>query len=373
MNKIILSANTDWFLYNFRFSLAKFLSEQGFNVVLVSPPGKYTSNFEQNGFRWLAWDLGRQSIHPWREIKSLKQLIQIYRQEKPDLIHHHTIKPVLYGSSVARILGLRNVVNSITGRGYVFSGNDLKAKFLKQLVSPFYRYALNHPNYAIIFENKIDKQYFIDHKFIPEERTWLIGGVGVDINQFTPSPEPEDIPTILYSGRMLWDKGVGILVEAARLLKSKIECRIVLVGEPDPGNPSSIDPQQLQNWDNEGIIEWLGWKSDMHKVYQQSNIVTLPTMYGEGVPTVLLEAAASGRATVATDILGCRDITIDGFTGLLIPVNDQEALANALLKLITDPGLRHKMGSNGRQLVLEKFTTDHVNKATMGVYVSVLY
>jgi glycosyltransferase involved in cell wall biosynthesis len=370
--KIILSANTDWFLYNFRFTLAKFLRDQGYRVVLISPPGKYTSYFKEQGFPWLRWDVGRQSIQPWREMGSLIQLAKIYRQEKPDLVHHHTIKPVIYGSMVARMAGINNVVNSITGRGYVFLGKDTKAHSLKRIISPLYRFALNNSNYAVIFENSIDQQYFIENDFVPAKRTWLIGGVGVDVKKFTLTPEPEGIPVILFSGRMLWDKGVGVLVQAARLLHKKTEVRVVLAGEPDSGNPASIAKEQLETWENEGVVEWWGWQADMSKVYAQCHIVTLPTMYGEGIPTVLLEAAATGRPTVATDIPGCRAITIDGETGFIVPENNPHELAGALLKLISDPVLRKDMGAKAHQLVLEKFTTERVNEETLNVYRTVL-
>jgi glycosyltransferase involved in cell wall biosynthesis len=372
MPKVLLVANTDWYLYNFRFSLAQFLRSQGYEVVLVSPPGQYTPVFEDNHFRWIGWGVSRQAVLPWQELHSFQNLAQIYRQERPDIVHHHTIKPVLYGSIAARRLGMENVVNSITGRGYVFLGNDPKARLLRPVAKALYRRALNHANYAVIFENDADRQYFIREKFVPLDRTWLIYGVGVDPQRFTPAPEPEGVPVVLLSGRMLWDKGVGVLVEAARLLKQRTTVRVVLVGEPDPGNPTSIDKDALHKWGQEGTVEYWGWQPEMNAVYARCHIVTAPTMYGEGVPTVLLEAAACGRPVVTTDMPGCREIVEDGVTGLIVPPGDPLALADALEQLISDPIRRGRMGSAARQQAIQKFTVQQVNTATLAIYSKVL-
>ncbi len=372
MTKIILVANTDWYLYNFRLSLARFLREQGCQVVLVSPPGKFVDDMTREGFSWLAWELGRQSIAPWRELPALLALAKIYRQEHADLVHHHTIKPVLYGSIAARLAGSRSVVNSITGRGYIFLSKDTKASILKHIAHFLYRLALDHPNQATIFENETDLQYFIQQKLIPVERTILINGVGVDTDRFTPAPEPPGTPVVLLSSRMLLDKGVETLVEAARQLHPTIPVRVALVGAPDPGNPSSIPEEQLHAWAAEGTVEYWGWQADMNAIYQQAQIVTLPTMYGEGVPTVLLEAAACGRPLVATDMPGCRDVVTNEVNGLLVPPNDPRALADALRKLLADPLLRGRMGAASRQIVLQKFTVQRVNQATLDVYQNLL-
>lgn len=372
MTRLLLSSNTDWYLYNFRLALAKYLRREGIEVALLSPPGKFVPLLEGSGFRWIPWRLGRQTITPWSEIASLWQIYAIYRQQKPDLVHHHTIKPVLYGTLAARMAGVKGIVNSITGRGYIFLGEDRRARWLKRLVLPVYRLALNSPHCAVIFENSNDRQYFLDNRLIPEERTWLIEGVGVDPERFSPQPEPAGAPVVLLAARMLWDKGVGVLVEAARQLKSEIQVRVALAGDPDPGNPASVSRQTLENWHAEGVIEWWGWQSDMPTIYNQSHIVALPTMYGEGVPTTLLEGAACGRPLIASDMPGCRQVVRDGFNGFLVPPDDAAALAQAIKRLVCDPALRGRMGIASRQLVLERFTHAQVNAATLSVYQHIL-
>jgi glycosyltransferase involved in cell wall biosynthesis len=375
--KIILVANTDWYLYNFRLALAHFLRSQEFEVVLVSPPGRYALALQQAGFRWIEWKVGRQSLAPWAEAAALLQLARLYRQEKPALVHHHTIKPVLYGSLAARLAHIPAVVNSITGRGYVFVGEDRKARLLRRLAGPLYRLAFSFPNCAVIFENDIDRQYFIRGGLLQAGRARLIEGVGVDIARFSPAPEPEGIPVVVLPARMLWDKGAGVLVEAARLLHAgtlpnERKLRVALVGVPDPGNPDSIGEDTLRGWKAEGAVEWWGWQEDMSTVYSRCHIVTLPTVYGEGVPTALLEAAACGKPLVATDAPGCRDVVHHESNGLLVPPNDPAALAAALRRLVDDPDLRGRMGVASRQLVLEKFTTEQVNAATLQVYRMIL-
>jgi glycosyltransferase involved in cell wall biosynthesis len=375
MPKAILVANTDWYLYNFRLSLARYLRDAGLEVVLVSPPGRFTPQLKSSGFHWQAWDVGRQTLAPWKEAGAFLRLAGIYRRERPDLVHHFTVKPVLYGTLSARLLGISGIVNSITGLGYIFLGQETKARLLRELVKRLYRLAFHHPNCAAIFENDTDRQYFIREKLISPDRTWLIEGVGVDSERFIPTPEPGGVPLVVLPARMLWDKGVGTLVEAARLLHARLpvrrSVRIALVGEPDPGNPATIDETILKSWEQEGIIEWWGWQQDMQAVYTQCHIVTLPSL-GEGVPTVLLEAASSGKPIVTTDTPGCRDVVKDGLNGLLVPPNDPAALAEALYRLLSDAALRDRMGKAGRQLVLEKFTNSRVNPATFEVYRAIL-
>jgi glycosyltransferase involved in cell wall biosynthesis len=368
MPKILLIANTDWFLYNFRYALVHELREQGHEVVLVSPSGKFAPRLQADGFRWLPWKLQRRSVAPWQEIFSFLHILRIYRQEKPDLVHHHTIKAVLYGSLAAILVDNVKVINSISGQGYVFTGSDLKATLIRNLMGPFYRYALRTSSSAVIFENPGDRQFFFDQDFITLENSWLIEGVGADPQRFSPRPEPPKPIVVLMAARTLWEKGVGVFVEAARMLHQRVQVRMVLVGEPDPGNPGTLDKTTLKDWHRQGVIEWWGWQQDMERIYQQAHIVTLPTMYGEGLPTTLIEAAACGRPIVATDVPGCRSIVQHNHNGLLVPQNDAQSLAAALATLALDPGLRIKMGAAGRQMVLERFTHQHINQATLQVY-----
>jgi glycosyltransferase involved in cell wall biosynthesis len=325
------------------------------------------AKLQRAGFRGLAWPVGRQSISPLKELPAVLSLWQIYTQEKPDLVHHHTIKPVLYGSLAANRSGVPAVINSITGLGYVFMSRQPRARLANAVAGYLYRKAFANPGAVAIFENESDRQFFLKQGFLREEQTQSIASVGVDTEWFVPQPLPSGAPVVILAGRMLKDKGVETFVEAARLIGTQAGARFTLVGRPDPGNPTSIPEGQITQWVQQGVVEWWGWQDDMQRVYAQSWVVVLPSL-GEGVPVVLLEAAASGRAVIATDVPGCREVVIPGYNGFLVPVNDPSSLAHAMQPLIQDPASCSQMGMNGRQMVEEKFTAAQVNAATLAVY-----
>lgn len=368
MLRCALVSNTDWYLYKYRLSLARALRENDYEVMLISPEGEYGTQIEKAGFEWYEWQVGRRSIAPWLEMGAIHKLSHLYRVLKPDLVHHHTIKPVLYGGIAAKRTGIPAVIASVTGRGYTFSRHGTRPKLMELIVRPFYRQVLSRDNSQIIFENVSDQQYFIDSGIVNPEQCHLIESVGVDPDLFHPLPEPSEPVVILMASRMLWDKGVGVLVEAARLLQHNgLEFKIELVGNPDPGNPTSISEEQLLAWEQENLLEWLGWQSDMQDIYSRCHIVVLPSFH-EGVPTSLLEAAACGRPTVASDIPGCRTVVDDRITGLLVPQRQPEPLAAALERLILDPDLRGRMGKAGREKILKRFTQKNINQQTLEVY-----
>ena len=373
MPKILIVANTDWYLYNFRMELIRSLVKLGWEVVLVSPSGPYTARFAEEGAAWREWRVGRQSIAPWREIGSILQLGRIYQEEQPDLIHHHTNKAVIYGSLAAAHCKTARVVNSIPGRGYVFSNTQLKALLLRPVVRFLFRIAFRKEVVkAAIFENPDDRQYFTRSNLVAHKSTHLIQSVGVNIDQFAYSTYPGGKPIIVMASRMLWEKGVANFVRAAQNLQHSVDVRMVLVGMPDEGNPTSIPENTLREWTREGAVEWWEWQEDMRAVYQQCALVVHPTTYGEGVPTVLLEASASGRAVIATDWPGCREAILDGRTGLLVPPNDSQALAETIRELLGKPEACARMGLAGREFVSKHFSTQAINQATISIYQQVL-
>lgn len=366
--KTLLIANTDWYLYNFRLSLAKDLRARGVEVVTVSPPGDYAPKLQAAGFRWVEWQVSRQGANPLVELRAARRLRAIYQAEQPHLVHHHTIKPALYGTWAASFHGGPAVVNSITGRGYVFLSEESKARLLRPAVKRLYRSVLRRPHCETIFENEADQQYFVQEGLIPSEHAWLVRSVGVDVQRFSPQPQPEGLPVVLFASRMLWDKGAGVFVEAARLLRGGVAARFALCGAPDAGNPASIPEETLRAWNDEGTVEWWGFRSDMPAVYASAAVFCLPTAYGEGVPTALIEAAASGRALVASDIPGCREVITHGENGLLVPPKDAAALAEAIRRLVEDAPLRQHLAEAARQTAVERFSAQQVNAETWGVY-----
>ncbi len=364
--KVILFANTDWYLFNFRLRLAESLRARGWEVLMLSPAGEFSARIQQAGFRWQEFPLSRRGMNPFSELGALLRLARLYRTEKPDLVNHFTIKCVLYGSLAARLAGIRAVVNHITGLGVAFTNRGMGAAALRIFLRVFYRLALGRSQ--VIFQNPDDRAAFLALGLIDPQRASLIRSSGVDLARFSPLPEPAGIPAVVLPARMLWAKGVGDFVQAAQILKNRgVSARFILAGDADPGNPSGVPEERLKAWQADGWVEWWGWQEDMPAVYTQVNLVCLPSL-GEGVPRSLLEAAACARAIVATDVPGCREIVRHEENGLLVPPRDPAALADALERLLADPQARQRMGAAGRALVEKDFAVEKVIADTITVF-----
>jgi glycosyltransferase involved in cell wall biosynthesis len=365
--KILFVANTDWYLYNFRLSLAKYLKEVGYEVVMVSPPGEYVEEIKKAGFRWIEWNVGRKTLSILKELPLIRKLWLIFIKEKPNIVHNFTIKPVFYGSICALLTGIPRIVNAITGRGYLFLSNNPRARIIRPLLMTGYRILFQANSFRFIFENEDDMQFFLDKKMVTKENSVLIHSVGVDLERFQPAPEHNGMPLVIFPARMLLDKGIEVFIGAARHIHPKGLAKFILVGSPDPGNPTSVDEKTIYQWQQEGFVEYWGWCADMVAIFHMSHVVVLPSFH-EGVPTVLIEAAASSRPIVATDIAGCRVVVKHGVNGYLIPVNDVDALVAALEVLLQDKELRQRMGVAGRQIALRDFSAQVINQKTFLVY-----
>src|ERR1051325_5752320 len=316
--KILLFANTDWYLYNFRLALAKAILAQGHELVLLSPPGKYSDRLKQAGFRWIPLPIERRRLNPFAELITIFRIAQGYRRERPDLVHHFTFKCVLYGSIAARLTGVKAIVNALAGLGHIFSNEGLQAKALRRVVKSVCKLTLRPSE--VIFQNPDDHSSFLKLGLVRAETSHLIRGSGVDVERFKPCarrPASEG-RYVLLASRLLWAKGVAEFVEAARLVR-QWHPRVVflLAGETDPGNPAAIPQSVIDKW--RADVEVLGHCEDMRALIEKVDIVALPTYYGEGVPRILIEAAASGKPLVATDMPGCHEIVQHRLNGILIP------------------------------------------------------
>jgi glycosyltransferase involved in cell wall biosynthesis len=371
--RILLVVNSEWYFWSHRLSLAKTLQSAGCDVLVAASDERgYSESIVAEGLRFIPLRLQRRSMALHWELASIWELFQLYQRERPDLVHHVTIKPVLYGSIAAKAARIPLVINAIPGLGYMFLGSGWHGRLRQLAALAAYRVALSGQQTRVIFQNPDDRALFVSQNVVSIDRTVLIRGSGVDVSQFVPSPEQSGLPIILLASRLLWDKGVGELVEASRSLKKDgIACRVVLVGVPDPGNPKAIPVSLLERWQAEGVVEWWGLRNDMPEVLQAASIVVLPS-YREGIPKILLEAAASGRPIVTTDTPGCREIVRHGENGLLVPPYDSEALAQALHRLLQDPVLRTQMGMRGRAIATSEFSEVQVIKETLSVYSELL-
>ncbi|MEL7362508.1 MAG: glycosyltransferase family 4 protein [Bacteroidota bacterium] len=365
--RIVLFANSDWYLYNFRLPLAHHLRSLGHEVVLLSPPGEFAERFETEGYAWHAVEMCRRGLNPIEEVRTVRQLRQLYAEIKPDLVHHFTLKSVVYGSLAARRSGVPGVVNAVTGLGYVYTDDSVKARAIRVVLTNLCRAALKGTE--VIFQNPDDAGIFVEAGLVPEDQCHLIYGSGVDTERFVTQPEEAGTPTVMLASRMLWGKGVGDFVEAGRLLRDRnVPVRMRLVGPADPDNHAAVPEATLQAWNEEGAVEWLGFREDMDDLLRQSHIVCLPSQYGEGVPRILIEAAASGRPLISTNRPGCREIVHHGTNGLVVPPEDPEALADAIETLVTRPEQRRQFGAAGRELVEAQFSERQVLHETLKVY-----
>lgn len=366
--KLLFFVTEDWYFCSHRLPLALAAKEAGYDVSVVTHVCSHGEQIKDAGLHLIPVPLSRRGMNPLAELLLIKRLIAIYRTVQLDIVHHVALKPVLYGTIAAFLARVPSVVNALAGLGFLFSSQSLKIRFLRPAVKLVFSFLLNRRNSRMILQNPDDVQLLSGSVLNPDRMT-LIRGSGVDIQQFSVHSERSGQPVIILASRLLWDKGVGEFVDAAKQLRlQKINAKFVLVGEGDADNPSAISDQQLRQWHEEGDVEWWGRRNDMPEVIAQAHIVCLPSFYGEGVPKVLIEAAACGRPIVTTDAPGCREIVKNGVNGLLVPVRDATAVAEALKKLIESPGLRRKMGVRGRTLVEKEFSLEKVNRETLALY-----
>ena len=379
--KIILFANTEWYLFNFRLSLAKALQAQGHEVLLISPPGEYGARLQALGFRWEALPMDRKSLNPLQELRLLAHLCRLYRREQPALAHHFTIKCVVYGSIAALLAKVPARINAVAGMGYVFTNQALKARLLRPVVRGLMRRVLNGNGARLILQNNDDMAAFAKTGLARPELTRLVMGSGVDLVRFMPRATPvqedgtaRDGPPmrVVLAARLLWDKGIAEYVEAARQLKAKgLPIRFLLAGSPDPGNPAAIPQATLDGWQAEGLIELLGQVSDMAALFACVDAAVLPS-YREGLPKSLIEAAACALPLVTTDAPGCREVVTHEVDGLLVPVKDAAALAKAIERLYLNPAWARQLGLAARARALREFDEKIVISKTLAVYAEVL-
>ena len=365
--RVLLLANTDWYLFNFRLGLARALREAGHEVHLAAPHGDFRQRLEAEGFAFHPVRMSRRGVNPLVEAAAVRRMASLYREVRPDLVHHFTIKAVVQGSLAARRAGVGAVVNAVAGLGYAFTDRSARARAIRLALLPTLRRALRGTE--LVLQNPDDRDALEAAGVIAPGTAHLIRGSGVSVSRFVPTPEPEGRPLVVLASRMLWGKGVETFVHAAERVRRVLpRARFALVGPTDEGNPGAVPEAQLHAWVDARAVEWWGYRGDMAAVLAQAHVVCLPTEYGEGVPRVLIEGAASGRALVATDTPGCREIVRDGETGFLVRPGDPEALAFALLELLPDRSLRQRLGAAARALAVGEFSAERVIADTFRVY-----
>lgn len=366
--KLLFFVTEDWFFCSHFLDRAVAAKRAGYDVSVVTRVRNHGTTITSEGLRLIPLELKRRGLNPWNELQVIARLVSIFRIERPDIVHNVAVKPIMYGTFAARVARVTAVVNAPVGMGYIFSSVQWKARFLRPLVMIGYRFFMNPANSHVIFENPDDLRMLVDMKIVDIKHSTLIRGAGVDEKRYLPTPEKPGVPIVVLAARMLWDKGVQEFVDAARKLKKlNIAARFVLAGDCDPDNLASVPRPQLEEWNRSGIIEWTGWRDDICDVFASAHIVCLPS-YREGLPKVLIEAAACGRPIVTTDVPGCREVVRHGVNGLLVPAGESFALADALHQLIVNPVLRQQMGTRSREIAVRDFSAEKVCSETIAMY-----
>jgi glycosyltransferase involved in cell wall biosynthesis len=368
--RVLFVVNHAGFFLSHRLPLALAARDAGFDVHVATPRSKHVPQIEASGLHWHELRLSRSGLNVIAEWRSFREFCALYRRLRPHLVHHVTSKPVLYGTIAARVTGVGAIVNAISGMGHVYAKGGLAHRALRAGVSVGYRVALRHRCMRVIVQNADHLALFVKNGWIREAQTVLIPGSGVDPTRFVPRVgHRTGTVRVILASRLLSTKGVNEFVAAARLLQERrIDARCVLVGEPDSDNPASISIDVLRAWNAEGVIDYAGRQDDMPAVFADADIVCLPTYYGEGIPKVLVEAAACGLPIVTTDWPGCREIVAHRHNGLLVPIQDSAALADAIETLARDPDLRVTMGRRGRARVEGEYSLDAVIRRTLAIY-----
>lgn len=363
---LVYLVTEDWYFLSHRLPMACEAQRAGYQVHVATHVNMQGAEIEKHGFTLHALDWRRGSFNPLDLASIIRQVRALYRKLKPDLAHHVALQPSLIGSLAA--LGLPVVrLNALAGLGFGFTSRSVKARLIRPGLAALLRRLLNSPQAAMLVQNPDDRAA-VTALGVSDDRVFLIPGSGVDIEAFRPLSEPDGPVTAAFAGRLLDDKGVRVLVAAYDILaRQDAPLRLKLAGERDPANPASIPAAEVETWKSRPGIEVLGHVSDIRQVWAGSHIAVLPSRR-EGLPKSLLEAAACGRAIVATDVPGCREIARAGVNALLVPPDDPAALAMAIERLARDPAMRKAFALTGRRLVEDEFSSARIGRQTVALY-----
>lgn len=367
-NKLFIVVNVDWFFLSHRKDVALAAKKAGWDVTIVTADKGKLKDIEALGLKVINLPMSRSGMNIVEELKTLNWLRKLYKREKPDVVHHVGMKTILWGTLAAKFSRVHGVVNAISGLGGFFA-EDNKG-MLARVMPIVLRFSHNRKNLLCIFQNDDDWGLYVKHGIIKHEQGRFIKGSGVDLNQFCYTPEPEDGKIkVMLTARMIVEKGVFLLTEAAERLRSKYEGKVqfLLVGGLDD-HPGAITKEQLDAVCDGEYIQWLGYRTDVRDLLKQCHIMAFPSYYMEGLPKSLIEADAIGRPIITSNSVGCKETLVDGYNGFLIQPKDVDALTEKLDVLLSDKELRVKMGKNARKYAEDYFSIDVVKERHLAIY-----
>ncbi len=367
--RLLYVVNDPAFFLSHRRPVALGALAEGYDVHVATPVhAESVETIRALGLTHHPIPLSRGSRNPLGELRGLASLVRLMVRLRPDIVHNVTIKPVIWGGIAARVAAVPATVSAISGMGYVFIAEGMRARALRAAVAALYRLALGGRDRRIIFQNADDRDAFAAMGLRLDARAEMIRGSGVDLAEFAATPEPAGTVQVLMPARVLIDKGAVEFVDAARILRAEgVGAQFVLAGDPDLQNPANVPADLLARWKAEGLVTFPGHQRDIARLIRSSHIVVLPS-YREGLPKALIEAAACGRPVVTTDVPGCRDAIDPGRSGLLVPVRDARALAEAIRTLVEDSARRNAMGRAGRELAERAFRIEAVVAEHLRIY-----
>lgn len=366
--RLFFVTNVDWFFISHRLPLAMHAVESGYDVYLLSLNTGHKKELSDQGIQFIDIPFKRSGSNPFHELKCILLLCWYYVKYKPDIIHHITLKAALLGSVAAKLAGNFHVVNAISGLGYNFT--DGRDGWLQKIIKLFIRFAFKNKKFSFILQNPDDVKMIQKMKLVSDSNIFLIKGSGVDLNVYSYSEASGSSPlTVLFPARILLDKGVMEFIDAAKMLKNEFQgkARFVLAGDCDKENLAVLGEDKLKELLIPDYIEWIGFQKNMLSVYQNSDLVVLPS-YREGLPKSLIEACAVGRPIVTTDVPGCRECVKVGFNGCLVPVKDSASLSASIRELLVDTEKRVEYGRNSRSFAEAEFSIGKVIQQTFRIY-----
>lgn len=369
MRTLLMVANVDWFFISHRLVIAEEAIRNGWKVYVAAEDTGRGEEIAVNGIKFIDFKFSRSGINPLYEIKTLRNFRKLYKEINPDVVHHITMKPIIYGSLIAKILKIKGVVNAIGGLGYNFT-SDRQGR-LQKLMIRMMRYGFRRGNLTVIFQNGDDEQELTDLGVVQSyNKVVVIKGSGVDLQKFKQTALPSfDIIKVVLPCRMLWDKGVNELRGATEILKERYKEKIqfILTGMSDEDNKACVPVSYMNDWQDGEYVKWINYQKNMVAIYNDSHIVVLPS-YREGIPKSLIEACAVGRAIVTTDAVGCRECVDEGVNGFKVPVYSVKRLAAALESLFENPELIKQMGLASRKKAEVEFDVENVVAKHIEIY-----
>ena len=366
--RILFVTNVDWFFISHRLIIAEEAQRNGFEVIVAAENTGRSHEIKDKGIQFINLSFSRSGTNPFSEFNVLVKFYKIYYIVKPDIVHHITLKPVIYGSIIAKLLKIKNVINAVSGLGYNFT--EERANIVSKIMLRLMKYGFNN-NLHVIFQNKDDFNELSDLNVIStRNKIYFIKGSGVNLKIFYPTTFPNfNRIIIVLPSRMLWDKGVKEFYAAADLLRENYfhKIQFILAGMADEDNRAGLSANLLQQWQNSDYFKWIGHQKDIFNVYKNSHIIILPS-YREGMPKTLIEACAMGRAIITTEAIGCREGVDEGINGLKVPIKDAQSLANAIEVLVNNPKKIIEMGVASRVKAEKEFDINSVIKTHLEIY-----